>query len=175
MTAAGNTTQGIYDLEKGVRLILTPLTLVAQRAINASIDIDFPYPDPAPYEKPLENAFEEGDVIPANQNAEYVEAVRAVDAIRNEEFWNRLLDMCADAPNRDQLLKSYARQIAGMKQAISKQALGNQLRSDWTILLLSFLATEKEVSEIIRAIQGNLPITNAELIDGFRMFRRLDL
>lgn len=171
----GNTTQAYYDLASGVRLILTPLTLLAQRAINAAIVMQYPYPDKAPYERPVENAFEAGDVLPAEENPDYIAARAAIDEVRTQEFWNRLLDVGADAHNRDELIKQNARLISIMREQIANQPLASQARTDWSILLLSTLATETEVKEIVAAIQGNLPITNAELVDGFRFFRRLDV
>lgn len=167
-----------YELESGVMLVITPLTAVIQRTLRQAAAVAYPYPDPAPYIKPIVDSFEPGAMTRAEDSPEYLELRRGVDAMRLTYFWNLVIDACvdyADGP-REKLIEQNARLIQTIRANIRGTETENVLLNDWVTLIISCLATgESEVQEIVDIALGATPLTQAEIVDGFRMFRRMDL
>jgi hypothetical protein len=168
--------QAVYRLKIGVNLVITPLTPVIQRSLRYASEQAHPYPDPTPYIKPVEDSFEPDVMTRAEDNPEYLAARREIDARRNTYFWNLVVEACvdyADGP-REQLIAANARTIAAVTANVEGTVMGSVMQNDWVTLIIACLATgESEVQEIVDIALGATPLTQAEIVDGFRMFPRM--
>lgn len=165
-------TQIRLEAASGVTFIVTPLTAIAQNAMRAKATQMANYPDPAEFEKPQENAFDETATISAVNDPEYVALYRAAIARRDTIFWNLILDVAVTTENRPDLDAAYTAQVKALRAVVTDSALSRDTASsDWALVVIAFLATESEVQQLIDGAQGRLPISDTELRGGFRFFR----
>lgn len=167
--------QAKYELSRGVILTITPLTAFMQRALNARAAEMHPEPDRAPYELEVEDALVPGTKTSAEHSQEWLQKMQVVIQHRLQAGIGLLLDAAVTVEDRDALLMPYRHAINAFKDATKHQPAGAAVVSDFVALLLGVLAEETEVSAIVKLAKGATPLTDAEIVDGFRFFRSMVL
>lgn len=167
--------QAKYELAKGITLTVTPLSGFAQKMLHASAAQRHPEPDRAPFEVEIPDALIPGTKTKAEESAEWLTAMRDVLQKRQQAQIGLLLDTAVTVDDRDALVKPYQNAVDQFWLATSDLPVGAALVSDWVTLLLGVLAEEQEVSALIKLAQGATPLTDAEIVDGFRYFRSMVL
>lgn len=163
--------QAKFELHKGVILTITPLSAFAQKAFHARAAQMFPEPDRAPFEVEIEDAFKPGTKTKAEDSTEWLALMRDVLQLRSQAYIGLLLDATCNVEDRAALLEPYTHAVEAFKVAVKDLPVGAALSSNFVALLLGVLAEEQEVSALIRLAQGATPLTDAEIVDGYRYFR----
>jgi hypothetical protein len=167
--------QAKYELICGVVLTVTPLTAFAQRAVNAQAAILHPEPDRAPFEFEVEDALVPGTKTSAEQSREWLELFRGVLLQRQQAVVGLTIDAAVDVEDRDALYTPYARTMTHIRDAVKGTPAEAAMVSDFVSLLFGVLAEEQEVSALLKLAKGATPLTDAEINDGFRFFRGVDI
>lgn len=169
------TKQAKYELAKGITLTVTPLSGFAQKMLHASAAQRHPEPDRAPFEVEIPDALIPGTKTKAEESAEWLRLMRDVLQKRQQAQIGLLLDTAVTVDDRDALVAPYQNAVDQFWLAMSDLPIGAALASDWVTLLLGVLAEEQEVSALIKLAQGATPLTDGEIVDGFRYFRSVVL
>jgi len=125
----------VYECLSGVVFYITPVSLPTLRAIQLRAADMFPYPDETPYRHPEENAFDPNQLSPAEDNPEYVAAVKAVDYERGKWVDKTIFNYAAKMPKyptQQALLDAYKPQLNDLKSI----AIFDKDDSDYDIILL---------------------------------------
>ncbi len=159
--------QTLYQTQSGVELIITPITLLTQSALQRQASERFPEPDRTPFEKPLENAFEEGDILPATENPDWQRLNQIQMQKRLEYFQELILNVGVTVADKEKFILAYIDQY---------EALDSDLFNlEFVGILNFFVCNPSEIAEIIRIILGKLPLTEVEIRDGLKFFRYVAL
>lgn len=177
------TNQILYTLANGIRLELTPLTLIGQRMYKDQATTRFPVPDAAPYEKEDPTALVKERKTSAMRDPDYVNLVQEALIRRDFAYRERVLQYCVEVSSGwGNLAQKYARMLDGLdspmiylKMPDDKPAIPYEVENRQVQLLYSVLATPDEINTIMDLIQGRLPLSEGEILNGFRYFRRLEV
>jgi hypothetical protein len=170
-----------YHTQSGVILHITPLNLATLRAINLMADDKFPYPDAKDYEKPIENAFVEGQTESGTVNPEYIEACKPIDQQRREWTDKAVFHFAVrfqDYPTQSDLIQHYAprllelRKIAKVQEDDFEAVLHHLVLTGNTVISNKGLqASSSEYIDIIRIAIQTVALTPEEVTVGVRFFR----
>jgi hypothetical protein len=159
-----------YEPASGVMVHIAPLSTFTIVAIRERSEELFPYPDPAPYELPIENAVE-GVKAPASQNPEYQELCKPIDAERLAYRMKAYIDIACTFPafeTPDALIGHFRPRLEQLRK-VSK--LDND---DWQNVLNHCVFTGRKDRETVLSIavqNETIPLTPAEVVEGVRFFR----
>lgn len=159
-----------YETLSGVMIHITPLSIFTINAVTDRAEEMFPYPDPLPYEMPIENAVD-GVKAPANQNPEYQELCRPIDAERMEWRVTVSIDLACAFPafdSRDAMLARYRPALEKLRRVAVLP------EDDWQAVLLHCVFTgrgERQTVLDIATQSKTIPLTPGEVVDGIRFFR----
>lgn len=169
-----------FTAESGYVFDVARLTLYGQQEYKAQANEAYPMPDAALYEVEIEDPLTPGGKYDATDNPEYVQKVLEVAIRRNFYYQMLLIEHCITSPLRDDLIAQYADLLK--RQSPVRVATGKgsppllmELPTPWTKVLYYFLAEPDEINRMAELIQGKLPLSEGEVLNGFRYFRRLEL
>lgn len=168
----------VYEASSGVVFHITPLSLATVKAIQQKAADKFPYPDPAPYQTPDENAFTEGQLSPPEENPAYVKDCAAVDSERRQWADRAMFDYavsCPDYPTKESLVDAFRPQLEQLRE------IAVLPKDDYEAVLLHIVLSRNwqerdgrwttEFVEIVRIAVQSYTLTPAEVADGVRFFR----
>lgn len=171
--------QILYKAESsGVTFVVTPLNTLAQKVLRAKSYDGIAFPVEKDYEIPAgELDFDKDAPTFGHNNPEFIAALEAARNAQGRAFWHLVLETAVDLHegDREKEIKRRRRAIDMLRAASASQPIAGDFESDWTVLVMGFLANEKEVTELISLSQGALPVNEFEIREGFRLFRRLDV
>jgi hypothetical protein len=166
----------------GVTFIVTPLTLLMQRALQQKARAAAQFPVEKDFEMPpSEQDFDQDAPTPGALNPAYQAAFKTAQRRYETALWNIIIDATVDihdpdgGQTREDVLKAHARNIANLRAALSDTPIADDLQSDWATLITAAFANEQEIGDLISLAQGNLPLSEFDIRDGFRVFRRVAL
>lgn len=167
-----------YTTLSGVTLYISPLNIPAVKAIGLKAAELFPYPDPTPYRKQMENAVE-GVLTPPEDDPDYVALVTTADSKRNEWSNRAILDYCVTFPDfsgRDEILNFFA----AKRDALRKIAKFED-NDDWNVTLYHIILSGSPIrsganrgSDFVNVLNicvQSVELTGGEVLNGIRMFR----
>lgn len=170
MTASGPVVVG-YETMSGVMIHVTPLSVFTINAIHERSADEYPYPDPKPYEKPLENAADRSIKAPAMDDPEYKALCKAVDEERMAWRVRVSIDLACEYPAFD----SREAMMAYFRPKLEKIRLAAALPDDeWQAVLMHCVFTGRHDRQTVINIatqDERLPLTPAEVVEGIRFFR----
>lgn len=171
------TNQVVYDLKSGVKLFITPLSILGNSHFTKRSIEMYPDPDPTPYEAPLKDALVEGDKRSAMSDPAYVALLQPVQTRRAFAYQNLLLAAAVDTPEREHVLSKYAHLITSTRGAVVPLPGGitQTIEDDFVRLLYLSLATPEEIKTVVSHIVRLLPLEPGEVIDGLKFFRGVEL
>lgn len=161
----------IYETLSGVVIHVTPLSVFTITAIGERAEELFPYPDPAPYELPLENAVSETVRLPADDNPEYKKLKQPIDAERMEWQVQAVIDLACSYPafpSREHMLAHFRPALERLKK------VANLPDDEWQAVLMHCVFTgrgERQTVIDIASQHKAVPLTPDEVVDGIRFFR----
>ena len=175
------TNQILYDTKGGLQFRLTPLTLIGQQHFRDIALKQYPDVDPAPFEQDDPHGFLPDQKTDPNLNPEYRRLVTETFAKRDAAYREAVLNACVGCEHRDALLAQYGATINdGLNTwlAMPKEWGTNvqyEITQPWVALLYMTLCSVAEIAEMLLLIQGKTPVTEGEIIEGFKYFRRFSV
>lgn len=165
--------QGIYKLNEGTELTITPLNGFSLRMLLQQAKKTHPDPDPALYEQELPEGFAlvEGQKLEAEHNPAYRLAQLEARTKQTYAYTGLVLQAAITTPDRDALCTKYAHTIARLRSMSDEVAEGAGMVDDFTTLLTGVLMVEGEVGAIMRLAQGAIDLSQTDVIDGLTFFR----
>lgn len=157
------------EMDSGATILVKPLSVIMAIALRSKSETVLPYPDPTPYERKLDDSvtLEPGQVVPASQNPDYVELCKAVDAKRGT--WIALESVPLCVVRDDSLIKHFKADLAHKRDMLGDQVPEDEWRAT---LMYCVISSTQDYDRIISASSGNMIVTEAEIRDGWRIFRR---
>lgn len=156
------------DTEKLGTVYVPILTAFAVRAVMQRAEELYPLPDPKPFEQPLPDAVIEGDVLPAANNPEYTKAVRAVMLKRNQYLQDAIIAMLRlDGATHEEVVEAYK---ADLEQLRRFGVIHSQ--DDFVAIMRHLVLGIEEYKAIIQSASQTQPLSQEEIRDGMRIFRR---
>lgn len=169
MNANGITPERILiTTDSGVDLHITPLSLFVRRAVAERCENDFPFPDKKAYEKPVpaEIALYEGATHFDENDPEYKREVRAANNNQSALYTKLVVNAAVRiASDFDAVETAYSGDLAALK------ALGVLPKDKHEALLMVILGQSDLLATVIQAIEGRAQLSEAEILDGMRLFR----
>lgn len=131
----------------------------------------YPYPDPTPYRKPVENAALPGTLTRAEDDKEYAHLVEEVNEKRNQYFADALLDLALEFPDGKEVLKArFQARLAELAQWMDLPA------DEWKATLKYCIITGTREPELVAEIATlQAPLTLEEVVEGTAAYFRLDV
>lgn len=160
----------VYETLSGVIVHVTPLSIFTIQAIRDRAEQEFPYPDPADYRLPLENAVE-GVTLPASENPEYQALCKPIDDQRQNWKVQAYIDMSCTFP----AFESRAEMIERFKPRLEQlRKVSLMSDDDWQNVLNHCVLTgrpDKQALVSLALQDAAIPLTPAEVVEGVRFFR----
>lgn len=167
MTTEGRPKIVEIETDSGVILHVTPLLPTTWGLAREKARLAYPDPDPKPFEVPLPNAAIAGDMIPATENAEYLDLLNQTEKDRQRFIERFVLQNAVAIPEGMARVKE---RFATRLKAI--QGLDPELDIDnWFVVFDHVICNNFEKSAVILAAENRMPLTEAEIAEGFRFFR----
>jgi hypothetical protein len=168
----------LYETMAGVIFHITPLSLPTLRAIQIKAQEMYPYPDPTPYQKPEENAFDPNQKTQAEDDPAYVQLCHEVDRARARWADRSIFDYAATMPKfptRESLIDACKPQLERLRKIATLED------DDYESALFHCVLTGQPVNDpgqsdyarIIRLAIQSVALTAAEVSAGVRFFRPL--
>lgn len=159
-----------FVLDSGELVWVSPLSPYTHIAIQNKWEEVYPYPDPTPYERVLDDtvALLPGTVVPAIENPDYKKLVTEVENKRREGILLDIMLICCEFPDgQEAVIDRHEYQLGQL------QRMHIPLPSDaWEATLLhGVLASEHDRLNILQAARSMLKLTEGEVADGMRVFR----
>lgn len=167
--------RAIFPLHKGLKLIISPVNGYAQRMLLRRAEELYPDPDRTPYEVVMEDALVPGTKLKAEDSLEWRELKFKALKKRQSCYIGLLLDTCITVDDREAVCAPYAREIEFIREAGMDTDEAAGFVSDFVLLLLTKFTMDGEIGALIRVCQGATPLDEAEIIDGLRYFRKVEL
>lgn len=135
----------------------------------------YPLPDPKPYEQPIDGALVPGDVLPAVQNPEYQKLLTEVMLQRNRYLQYTVMS-AIEIPDGDsddmiahgEVVALYKTVLDSMRQAAAIPENDNV----FALTLFYCVLKPDEYVEIVNAAIKEQPLSQEEIRNGLRIFRR---
>lgn len=133
----------------------------------------YPLPDPEPYQQPIDGALIPGDLLPAVQNPEYQKLVMAVMLQRNRYLQYAVLSAIEipdgdDTISHGEVVALYQPVLENMRQV----AIIPDNENVFALTLHYCVLKTDEYMEIVNAAIKEQPLSQEEVRDGLRIFRR---
>lgn len=171
-----------HSVKSGLTFELTPLTLLGQQHFKDRAKELYPDPDPTPYEHPMPDAFIEGDKTAAKDDPVYRKLLAETTIRRDFAYQVLVLNTCVTCEGREVLVERYLasnqtglKVLLGALTALEVEDAHAAIEPAWVQLLYMSLCDNAEINEMLQLIQGKLPLTEGETLEGFRYFRRLSI
>lgn len=182
--------QGVIHYEtmlSGVIIHITPLSLFTVKAIEERAAVEFPYPDPEPYQVASDVVV--SGFIPADENEEYQALCRAVDEQRVQWCMDRTIDITCAFPgfsNREAMIEHFRPRLKQL------EAIATLNADEWKNVLNHCVFTGTYDSIVLDAATGKpkavrhpernrvyqlanqsstLPLSTPEVVEGVKLFR----
>lgn len=157
----------LIDLDSGEQIYAAPISPLIINAIVRQSEVEYPYPDDAPYRLPLENAAIPGDTLPASENPSYRALMKSVEVERAKyQNISVVLASVNDAPlGKDTLIAKYADDVETMRAIVPLP------ENAWHATLYLLIASRDDQMLVVNAATSSLPLTSEEVRDGMRIFR----
>ncbi len=166
----------IYETGSGVVAHITPLNLATLKAIQVRAADLHPYPDKAPYQKPEENAFVEGQMTAAEDNPQYVVDCKAVD-IQRAQWADRTIFSYAvkfpKYPTREALVAAFSDKLSYLRGIAELPEDDYEAIIHHIILIWQPMGRphEADYSCCIRLACQSILLTPSEVHEGIKFFR----
>ena len=164
----------VIPLDCGINIWVKPIAQDTLATIDARAAAKFPPPDPAPYEKPIEDSAIPGQKWAADADPEYQRLMEDVHAQRAEWKLRILRDLTVefpDYPNRGDLIDHFQDEV---DQLIALDLIEPPEDEDalWDIIWKHCLikSTDNQV-ELLMVARSQMPITQEETAEAVRLFR----
>lgn len=171
-----------HSVKSGLTFELTPLTLLGQQHFKDRAKELYPDPDPTPYEHPMPDAFIEGDKTAAKDDPAYRKLLAETTIRRDFAYQVLVLNTCVTCEGREVLVERYLasnqtglKVLLGALTALEVEDAHAAIEPAWVQLLYMSLCDNSEINEMLQLIQGKLPLTEGEILNGFAYFRRLPI
>ncbi len=166
----------IYETGSGVVAHITPLNLATLKAIQVRAADLHPYPDKAPYQKPEENAFVEGQMTAAEDNPEYIAACKVID-VERAQWADRTIFSYAvkfpKYPTRESLVAAFSDKLSYLRGIAELPEDDYEATLHHLVLTWEPIANRRE-ADYVRCIQlacQTIALTPDEVTAGIRFFR----
>lgn len=137
-------------------------------AIQKRAEELYPLPDPTPFQKPVPDALIEGDMTPASQNPEYQKAVVQVMLKRNQYWQDAVLSALeVRDTKREQIVAVFISSIEPMRQYVDMP------EDNFAAVMRYCVLKPAEYIEVINSARKEQPLTQEEIREGLRIFRRV--
>jgi len=154
------------NLRAGVTLYVTPISIMARRKLAEKAAELHPLPDEAAYHKPLPNSAIPGQTFFDKDDPEYRRLALAAMQKQMDYITIQMVNLCVNAPDKDKVISRYAKYVN------EQTALFGSLGNEWLdTLLYGVLVWDEDYNTVKEAIMNKLPLEEAELADGLKIFR----
>lgn len=159
------------ELDSGIRVWITPINQHHLLALDKAANEQFPLPDKKAFEEPItEDVAIPGLTTKAEDNPDYVALVRDINARQQEFKLKALFEICVqypDFPAKQDVIAHFADEITMQRRYLELPL------DDWEATWrYAILRTSDDEAAVILAVQNRLPLTEAELTEEIRGFRR---
>jgi len=161
----------VYETMSGVIVHIAPLSAFTIQALRQHAEELFPYPDPAPYELPIENAADPSIKLSAGDNPAYQALCAPIDVERTRWIVATSIDLACNYPafaDQVHMLAHFRPQLEKLRAIVS---LGED---EWQAVLkhcvFTGLKDRQTVFDLIMQSQ-KIPLTPGEVVEGIRFFR----
>lgn len=169
-----NPKQAVKELKNGQEVIVTPLTSIYLKMLDAQAAKRHPAPDPEPYRKILESSLSKKK-SDAKDNPAYLKALADWNTVVDHTKLGLVLDAAVSHPDKAVLIAEHADHIAAFK-TLTEGPIGAALVSDWVCVLFMFLTdTEEEIGSLYRIASGATPLSDGDISAGLAYFRRVEV
>lgn len=163
-------TEKLYEtpLDSGELVWIKPLSPLTYQALLNEARRLFPEPNPAEYQRPLQNAFVEGLLEPPEQNPDYVEALRKARVDQINWIYEAVirLGVVVDTPEgKEATIARYAAQLAAVRKYTKVE------EDDWLATVLYCLISTRQDNQVIVEVAREV-LTREEIRNAVRSFRR---
>lgn len=160
----------VFETMSGVIVHIAPPSAFTVQAIKQRAEELFPYPDPAPYELPIENAADPSIKMSAGENPEYKALCAPIDAERTRWIVAAMIDLACSYPafpDQNHMLAHFRPQLEKIK------AIASLDEDEWQAVLKHCVFTGVRDRQTVfdLAMQSkNIPLTPGEVVEGIRFF-----
>lgn len=163
----------VIPLDSGVTIWVSPVSQETMALLDKRAVDKYPPPDPAPYEKVIEDSAIPGQKYAAEMNPEYQALMQEVFKQRATWKLRALRDLAVEFPEdtREELMERFRPKIAQMvmldlmDEPASEDALWDAI---WSHCLL--LSPDNQL-ELVMIARSQMPITQEETAEAVRLFR----
>lgn len=160
------------DLDSGVRVWITPLNRYHIAALVDKANELYPLPDKKAFEAIIEDgAIAGGVVIPAEDNPAYMELFREISLKQHVYKLDAMIDLCVQFPDlggKGHVIAYFAEFVAAQRRYMDLPG------DDWQVTWrYAVLRTTQDEALVIQAMQNEMPLTEVEVSDEMKLFRRL--
>lgn len=171
MTTTGAPSIIEYETASGVIVHITPLSIFTIKAISSKAENEFPYPEAVNYELPLENAADPSIKLPAKENPAYRELCAEIDNQRYAWRNKAVLELACNYPayaDRASMIAEFRPRLEELRPFLEMSG------DDWQEVLQHCVFTGKQDRQavlLLAAQADDIPLTQAEVVDGIKFFR----
>lgn len=155
-----------YTTFSGVTVLVTPLSVTTQVAIDNRVREELPDFDETPYHLPIPESAIEGATYLDADNPEYRQKRDELTRLRNERQRDLIFELAIDIQDVDAVLETYGERVKKLKKLLG-------LKQDDAYILLHHivLTRQTDYNTIARIFQDRAPLTEGEVRDGMKIFR----
>lgn len=158
----------VYETDSGVIIHVTMIATSTIKLMDKRAQEVYPTPDPKPFEAPLPNAENEGVVIPATDNPEYVKLLNAVDVDRNNWMARWVFDTALEYPDGiTALVERFKGKLEHMRDTLDSSLDP----TDWNTVFEHCIADKTEQLVLFRIAMNQAELEEVEVAEAFRFFR----
>lgn len=156
-------------LDSGEYVRVQPFSLYAIRALRATAEEKFPFPDKTEYEKPMdaEKSLDGNMTIPAEENPDYRRLYEEAEEKQGRYVDDHCFALCVEpATSREAMVAKYKDRLAQMRKVMKLP------KDDWDATLrFCIITSPRDYAQVVRAIQGKALPSEEEIVDAMRLFR----
>lgn len=163
----------LIELHTRITVHVAQLSLYMRQQLQKKAEILYPLPDPKPFEREHNDikvfGAPEGSpyVVPAAQNPEYIEAVKAAKFKQDVWLDNAVLSHSLSAPDSDTIIEQYRTRLEKARKELPDELP----EDDFAAIVKLFLASREDLWVIYQGIIQSLPLTTEEVNDSLAYFR----
>lgn len=161
----------VYETLSGMIVHVTPPSAFTIKAIKLRAEELFPYPDPAPYETPIENAVDPSIKQSAWDNPAYQALCVPIDAERTRWIVATAIDLACSYPafpDQNHMLAHFRPQLEKIKAVVPLD------EDEWQAVLKHCVFTgfkDRQTVFDLTIQSQQIPLTPGEVVEGMRFFR----
>jgi hypothetical protein len=155
-------------MDSGETVYVKPLSIPLLYAIMDKSAVEYPYPDPKPYEKALDDSitFEPGQVLPAGHNEEYRALCAKADDRRRRWQNVQIVLLCVQVEDKQALLDKYGDTIEDIGKIVDVP------EDAWeAVLLYCILSSVQDYNQVVLAANGSMVVTEEAVRGTWRIFQ----